>query len=395
LFRGAVSANRALRNNYFNTNLSNNLRGDCKMKNARVSNRRSFLRKSLAAAGAVTVGASTLSSQSLSGQLTRGDAAILRFLAAAEILETDFWVQYNELGGIQDSEEPSGTGNPTYTAALLNLDGDFDQYIHDNTDDELSHQTFLNAYLVSKGATPVNLDKFRTLPGSTATGSSGKLRLTNLMQLSVDTSWWTRYRSSTENPDLNPNFVFPQAIPGLNTGQFTAIPRTDADLSPANHIQVIANTAAFHMATIEQGGSSLYPSLAQRVTNVEVLRILLSIGPTETSHFQTWHDKAGNAVSDPLAPVTDPTNGLTFPNLNVAPFGGEQFQTNLIMPEPCPFLSSSLPVCSIIRPTNTNGAAMGAVNFLTAMGLFLGQSEAFFDVLKGLAEAADDARRGF
>jgi hypothetical protein len=365
------------------------------MKNARVSNRRSFLKKSFAAAGAVTVGAGTLSSQSLSVQLTPGDAAILRFLAAAEILETDFWVQYNELGGIQDSEEPSGSGSPTYTAALSNLDGDFPQYVHDNTDDEVSHQSFLNAYLTSKGAAPVNLDKFRTLPGSTATGSSGKLRLTNLMQLSVDTSWWTRYRSSTENPDLNPNFVFPQAIPGLNTGQFTAIPRTDADLSPNDHIQAIANTAAFHMATIEQGGSSLYPSLAQRVTSVEVLRILLSIGPTETSHFQTWHDKAGNAVSDPLAPLTDPTNGLTFPNLNVAPFGGEQFQTNLIMPEPCPFLSTSLPACSIIRPTNTNGAAMGVVNFLTAMGLFMGQSQAFFEALHDLAQAADAAKRLF
>jgi hypothetical protein len=365
------------------------------MKNVRVSNRRSFLKESLAAAGAVTVGAGTLSSQSLNGQLTRGDAAILRFLAAAEILETDFWVQYNELGGIQDSEEPSGSGNPTYTAALANLDEDFAQYIHDNTDDELSHQSFLNAYLVSKGATPVNLDQFRTLAGSTATGSSGQKRLTNLMQLSVDTSWYTRYRSSTENPDLNPSFVFAQAIPGLNTGQFTAIPRTDADLSPTAHIQAIANTAAFHMATIEQGGSSLYPSLAQRVTNVEVLRILLSIGPTETMHFQTWQDKAGNAVNDPLAPLTDPTNGLTFPNLNEPPFGGEEFQTNLIMPEPCPFLSSSLPACSIIRPTNTAGAAMGAVNFLTTMGLFMGQSQGFFTVLHTLAQAADAAQRGF
>ena len=365
------------------------------MRNARVSNRRSFLRKSLAAAGAVTVGAGTLSTQSLSGQLNPGDAAILRFLAAAEILETDFWVQYNELGGIQDSEEPSGSGNPTYTTALQNLDGDFDQYIHDNTDDEFTHQNFLNAYLASKGATPVNLDRFRTLAGSTATGSSGKLRLTNLMQLSVDTSWYTRYRSSTENPDLNPSFVFPQAIPGLNTGQFTAIPRTDADLSPTPHIQAIANTAAFHMATIEQGGSSLYPSLAQRVTNVEVLRILLSIGPTETAHFQTWQDKAGNAVADPLAPLTDPTNGLTFPNLNDPPFGGETYQTNLIMPEPCPFISSSLPPCSIARPTNTNGAAMGVVNFLTSMGLFIGQSQAFIYVLHAQAQAADAAQRAF
>jgi hypothetical protein len=246
---------------------------------------------------------------------------------------------------------------------------------------------------MSKGATPANLEQFRTLLGSTATGSSGKPRLTNLMQLTLDTSWWTRYRSSANNPDLDPNFVFPQAVPGLASGQFTAIPRTNADLSPAAHIQAIANTAAFHMPTIEQGGNSLYPSMAQRASSVEVLRILISIGPTETMHFQTWSDKAGNAVSTPLAPLTDPTNGLTFPNLNSAPFGGETFQTNLIMPEPCPFLSRSLPVCSIIRPTETNGVAMGVVKFLTAMGLFIGQPNAFFELLQDLAADADHANR--
>jgi hypothetical protein len=246
----------------------------------------------------------------------------------------------------------------------------------------------LNAYLVSKGAAPANLDQFRTLPGSTATGSSGKPRLTNLMQLTLDTSWWTRYRSSKNNPDLDPNFVFPQAVSGLASGQFPAIPRTDADLSPTDHIQAIANTAGFHMPTIEQGGNSLYPSLAQRASSLEVLRILLSIGPTETMHFQTWSDKAGNAP-----PLTDPTNGLVFPDLNSAALEGETFQTNLIMPEPCPFLSRSLPVCSIIRPTFAQGAAMGAVKFLTAMGLFIGQPRAFFDLLQGLAVDADNATR--
>jgi hypothetical protein len=109
-------------------------------------------------------------------------------------------------------------------------------------------------------------------------------------------------------------------------------------------------------------------------------------------HFQTWSDKAGNAVSTPLAPLTDPTNGLTFPDLNSPPFGGETFQTNLIMPEPCPFLSRNLPPCSIIRPTETEGIAMGVVNFLTAMGLFIGQSQAFFQVLQDLAAAADAAK---
>jgi hypothetical protein len=338
--------------------------------------------------GAGTAGAARLFADDHSSRLNRGDAALLRFAAAAEILETDFWAQYNELGGIQDAEVSAGTGNPTYTSKLLNLDADFSQYIHDNTDDEISHFTFLNAYLQSKGATPVNLDQFRTLPGSTATGSSGKPRLTNLTQLTLDTSWWTRYRSSANNPDLDPNFVFPQAIPDLASGQFPAIPRTDNDLTPDTHIQAIANTAGFHMATIEQGGSSLYPSLAQRASSVEVLRILISIGPTETMHFQTWSDKAGNAP-----PLTDPTNGLVFPDLNSAPFGGETFQTNLIMPEPCPFLSRSLPPCSVIRPTETTGIATGVVKFLTAMGLFMGQSNAFFTYLQELALAADAARR--
>ncbi len=366
-------------------------------------NRRSFVKNGLAAAGVATVGAGLLADspsvlaqegpEEHSGRLTPGDAALLRFAAAAEILETDFWVQYNELGGIQDSEVLGGSGNPAYTAALEVLDADMAQYVHDNTDDEFTHQNFLNAYLASKGADTVNLEPFRTLPGSTATGSSGKPRLTNLTQLTLDTSWWTRYRSSSHNPDLDPSFTFPQAVPTLNVGQHTAIPRTDADTTDPNFLQAIANTAAFHFPTIEQGGNSLYPSMAQRATHVEVLRILISIGPTETMHFQTWSDKAGNAP--PLTAV-DPVTGVsvTFPDLNSPPFGGEDFQTNLIMPEPCPFLSRKLPPCSIIRPTETRGIAMGVVNFLTAMGLFIGQPPTFFELLRDLAEDADKARRG-
>jgi hypothetical protein len=357
----------------------------------KATNRRLFLQRG--AAAGITSGALITSGQNAladdngdddNSPLTKGDAALLRFAAAAEILESDFWIQYNELGGIQDTELPGGSGNPVYKAALQVLDSDFDQYIHDNTDDEITHFTFLNAYLQSKGAAPANLNQFRTLPGSTATGSSGKPRLTNLTQLTLDTSWWTRYRSSTNNPDLDPSFVFPQAVPGLSTGQFPAIPRTDADLTPSDHIQAIANTAGFHMPTIEQGGSSLYPSMAQRATSVTVLRILISIGPTETMHFQTWSDKAGNAP-----PLTDPTNGLVFPDLNSPPFGGETFQTNLIMPEPCPFLNRNLPPCSVIRPTKTRGVAMGVVQFLTAMGLFIGQPPQFFALLKDLAADAD------
>ncbi|HEV2579721.1 MAG TPA: ferritin-like domain-containing protein [Ktedonobacteraceae bacterium] len=357
------------------------------------TSRRSFLRKGLVVGGAGAIGAGLLAgglpafAEGSSSDLIEGDVAILRFLSAAEILETDLWQQYNELGGIQDSEVPGGSGSAPYIKALLQLDGDMSQYIHDNTEDEFSHFTFINAYLVSKGADPVNLDKFRNLPSSKASGAQQIGRLTNLMQLTVDTSYWTKYRSRTKNPDFGDSFA--PAIPGLLNGQFPAIPRSDDDLHPADHIQAIANTAGFHFAFIEQGGTSLYPSLAQRVTHPEVLRILLSIGPTETAHFQTWHDKAGNAPA-----LTDPTNGLVFPNLNAAPFGGEDFQTNLIMPEPTIFLSRKFPPVSIIRPTETEEAAMGAVKALTDDGLFKGQSQEFFDVLRKLAEEADEARRG-
>ena len=370
-------------------------------------NRRSFAKNGLMAAAAATLGSGLLTPSALAlgnsqevrhartrnGSLSSGDAALLRFVAAAEILEADFWIQYNELGGIQDNEVQGGTGNPEYTEKLEALDDDFPQYIHDNTDDEITHAAFLNAYLTANGAQAVSLEQFRTLPGSTATGSSGALRLTNLMQLTLDTSWYTRYRDDKHNPDLDPNFKFPQAVQGLHKAQFPAIPRTDADLTPDAHLQAIANTAAFHMPTVEQGGNSLYPSLAQRASSVEVLRILISIGPTETMHFQTWSDIAGHAVSDPIAPLTDPTNGLFFPNLNDPPFGNELFATNLVMPEPCPFISRNLPACSVIRPTKTEGAAMGAVNFLSSMGLFIGQSQAFFEFMTELAAEADAATR--
>jgi Ferritin-like domain len=366
-------------------------------------NRRSFVKNGLAAAGVATMGTGLLAQDSsvLSSKgheehrrgLDKGDASILRFLAAAELIEADLWQQYNELGGIQDSEVPGGSGSPLYTAALAVLDEDMDQYIHDNTDDEFSHEEFINAFLASKGADTVDLDQFRTLPSSQATGAQQIGRLTNLMNLNVDTSWWTRYRSSTMNPDFGD--TFPQAVTIENR---TAIPRSDDDLagstatSISDHLQAIANTAGFHFVFIEQGGTSLYAQLAQRVTSVQVLRILLSIGGTEICHFQTWHDKAGNAP--PLTDV-DPVTGseVVFPDLNSPPFGGEEFQTNLIMPEPTIFLSRSLPACSIIRPTQTQGAATAAANALIADGLFEGQSDAFIEALLDLATDADRARR--
>jgi hypothetical protein len=364
-------------------------------------NRRSFLKTGLTAAAATVgtglLGRGTKALAQSTSNLTAGDVDILRFLAAGEALEADFYTQYNELGGIQDNEVPGGSDDRIYAEKLRRIDPNFSQYIHDITDDEMSHQNFLNAYLVSKGAEPVDMEPFRALQGSIARGSSGKLRLTNLMQLTVDTSWWTRYRSSTNNPDVNPT-AFEQAVPDLHNGQFTAIPRNNSDLFSHEHIQAIANTAAFQIPTVEQGGGSLRMALAQRATSVEVLRLLISMGPIESMHFQTMSATAGNAP-----PLTDPTNGLTFPDLNrgVDPNTGargsavrQMFQTNLIMPEPCPFISTSLPACSIIRPTNTTGAAMGALKFLTAMGLFIGQSPAFFSFMSELATAADAAQRG-
>jgi hypothetical protein len=360
----------------------------------RVIRRRSFL-KGVGAAGASLTAGGLLATEGLakSNRLTKGDVAILRFLAAAELLESDLWTQYTELGG-------DGGGNAAYIAALSNIDADMPQYITDNTDDELSHAAFLNAYLQSKGAEPVNLDEFRTLPSTKATGAKQIGRLTNLQKLNVDTSWYTRYRSS-QNPDLGAHINGPFAIPNE-----PAIPISDSDTPPGQsqpvppdpltpqqrRMQAIADTASFHFAMIEQGGSSLYTAMSLKVTDLEVLRIVVSIGGVEVDHFSLWHDKVGNAVSKPLAPLTDPVTGLTFPDLN-AP-ATELTQTNKILAEPCDFISKSLPACSVIRPSLTeNAGAVAAVKGLTADQLFLGQSEEFFEVLRKLAVAADSARR--
>jgi hypothetical protein len=405
---------------------------DSDYRGRRQFGRRSFL-KGIGMAGATLLPASALLTKAsanpgdVSGTLTKGDAAILRFLAAAEIIESDLWEQYWELGGNQEPDfastnpatgvAPTPTkGNGPYTAALQILDGDMPQYIQDNTDDEFSHANFLIAYLNAKGASTTELvrltgTEFRMLPGSQADGSTKKGRLTNLTQLTIDTSYWGRYRTDNENPDLDPTFKFDQPVPTLNKGQHTAIPRTNDDTTAqgGNLINAIAFTAGFHFAFIEQGGTSLYPSLAQRVSKPEVLRILLSIGPTETMHFQTWQDKAGNANTNPNGPPGNPPftvtdfqhpkgNGstVTFLDLHFAPAATETLQANLIMPEPCPFLNASkFPICSIIRPTATKGAAMGAVKALTADGLFIGQPKAFFDLIADLAADADAATREF
>ncbi|MGB6689593.1 MAG: ferritin-like domain-containing protein [Terracidiphilus sp.] len=359
--------------------------------------RRSFMKSGLMAGGAATLGAGLLSHANLaraqerseSGRLNQGDTAILRFLAAAELIEADLWTQYAELGGLTSGKpievDPTQTLN-AYQTALSQLDTDGPQYITSNTLDEISHAAFLNAYLKSKGAEKVNFDKFLLPLGSTATGSSEKKRLTNLTHLNVDTSWFVRYRSTT-NPDLGA--TFPQAITLTDR---TAIPITDADFKNTDHIQVIANTAAFHFGAIEQGGTSLYATLSQKVTHPEVLKITLSIGGDEIAHFLEWVDFAGNGVQVPVAPVTDPDTGLTFPNF-FDPLN-KVIQPSLIFPVPCQFISADLPKVAIIRPTSDefSGATAAIAGFI-ASGLFTGQSQEFLDLLQEMAFDADQAFR--
>jgi hypothetical protein len=372
---------------------------------SRPVDRRSFLKGSLLASSAA-VGAGLLTSATLaraqaqtqtSGPLNKGDIAILRFLAAAELIETDLWTQYAELGGIGTlppiEVDPTPTLN-NYQVALSNLDGDGPQYITSNWKDEISHATFLNAYLESRGAEPVNFDEFETLPGSTAQGSTGIGRLTNLMNLTVDTSWYVRYRSET-NPDLGA--TFPQAI---TLKGVTAIPRTDADFGtidpsfnvPGNaHIQAIANVAAFHFGYIEQGGSSLYGSLIQKATDLEVVKIMFGIGGDEVAHFLEWVDFSGNAVQAPVAPFTDAASGLTFPNF-FNPLN-PLIQPSLIFPVPTEF-KRNLPPVSIIRPlTDKFGGAVATIKSFTADGLFIGQSQQFFKTVLAMAAEADAAVR--
>jgi hypothetical protein len=376
---------------------------------SRTVNRRSLLKNGALAGGAVAIGAGLIAGetrafgQSSSGSLNKGDIAILRFLAAAELIESDLWTQYAELGGIGDNPPIEIDPNPqlnNYQIALSNLDGDGPQYITSNTIDEISHAAFLNGYLESKGADPVNFDEFRTLQGSTATGAQDIGRLTNLMHLNVDTSWFVRYRSAT-NPDFGA--TFPQA---LKLNNVTAIPRNNKDFEGASnpnfkgndHIQAIANVAGFHFGYIEQGGSSLYAALSQKVSSLEVLKITLGIGGDEIAHFLEWVDFSGNGVQQPVAPFTDPISGLTFPDFfNNPPLQPPNLvQPSLIFPVPCEFINANLPHCAVIRPSDDKFAgAVATIASFTADGLFVGQTPKFFQAVQQLAEEADAAFREF
>jgi len=335
--------------------------------------RRSFIR-TLAFGGAtvVPIGAALAEQNGQQGSprgasITDSDADILRFLAAAEILETDLWQQYTDFA---NADGP-------FKDALENIDDDMPTYVTQNTNDEFSHQDFLNAFLVKMHKQPVNLEPFRTLSSSPAAPVQMP-RLTNLTHLNVDTSWYLRYRSSG-NPDFGDTFG--QAV---NIVDRPAIPVQNQSAYTSNQIQAIANTAAFHFAMIEQGGSSLYDALSLKCSSLLALRIVTSIEGTEVAHFEIWNDKAGDA------PPVDSGDGLVFPDLNASP----DTTTSLVMPRPCKFISEDLPLCSVIRPTSISQAgATAAAHFLTNTGLFAGQSDAFFAALFGLAAKADRAVR--
>src|SRR5271165_5786837 len=237
--------------------------------------RRSFITTMAVGGVGATLAAAGSARAQGGGGITRCDVAILRFLAAAELIEADLWQQYAELAN----------NNPAYNNALLNIDPNMVAYIQQNTNDEFSHQAFLNDFLISQNLEPVDLDAFRNLPSSQATGAEQIGRLTNLMQLNVDTSWYLRYRSSG-NPDFGNTF-----------GQVATIVNRPGiplhDNYTANQIQAIANTAAYHFGSIEQGGTGLYPELSLNVTSLEVLRIVTNIGPSEAWHLAIWDDTAG------------------------------------------------------------------------------------------------------
>jgi hypothetical protein len=333
------------------------------VEQARLS-RRHFLRGArMAAAGIGLMGSLPAVGQSI--RLTPGDAAVLRFLAAAELLEDDLWQQYCELA----------VSNPGFNEALRSIDPSLVRYICDDRDDERSHANLVNAFLMSAGLEPVNLDPFRTLPDSRAKGSEQRGRLTNLTNLTVDTSWYNRYRG-TGNPDFGDSF--PQLV---EIAKRPTIPATDTP--GKDQLQTIAHSAAFHFAAIEQGGGSLYNSLISRVSNPEVVAILASIGPTEVYHFAVFHKSLEGLYGH------NSGDGLVFPDLRSNP---ELAQA--IMPEPCRFLRPEFPLCSVIRPRSPqNAGAVAAATGLVKSGLFEGQSQAFFDAVVALAQAADAAQR--
>src|SRR5260370_23993723 len=259
--------------------------------------------------------------------LNDSDVAVLQFLAVAELVESDLWGQYCELA----------TNNPGYRNALQRIDESLPEYICGVLEDERSHATFINAFLVAAGKTPINLDPFRTLPSVPVEGAKNFGRLTNLKNLTVDTSYYQRYRQAG-NPDFGDAFAQIANIVNQPT-----VPTSES--IGGDELRSIAQTAAFHFASIQQGGSSLYNSFITKVPNLHVVAILASIGPMEVYHFAVLQTALGRIRK------TESPHDPNFPHIPEDPNRGD------IMPEPCTFLDNNLPVCSVITPRNTNTAS--------------------------------------
>lgn len=328
--------------------------------------RRSFVRRAAIGAALIPVsgflGSAASSFGQGSGQVTSGDIAILKFLAAAELVEADLWSQYCELA----------MNNRPYRRALEDVDDAIVTYICDDRDNEQSHADFINAYLVSIGEQPVNLDPFRTLPSSHAPGAQQIGRLTSLRSLNVDTSWYRRYRTDS-NPD------FGDTPPQIATiGNQPTIP---FDRETGHDIDVIAESAVFHFCAIEQGGASLYSSFLSKVSSLDVLSIVASIGPVEFYQFGTFQTSLQGIRAIQKG-------GTIIPNLRRAA------DVRNSLPAPAKFFAGGFPLNSVLRPRSTEKAgAVAAANGLVASGLFTGQSNAFLAAVVQLAQAADAATR--
>src|SRR6266566_3850294 len=213
--------------------------------------RRSFFKKTAAGAAMAIPSFALINGAEIAfagpmPSLNGSDVAVLQFLAVAELVESDLWGQYCELA----------TNNPGYRNALQRIDESLPDYISGVLEDERSHATFINAFLVAAGKTPINLDSFRTLPSVPVEGAKNIGRLTNLKNLTVDTSYYQRYRQAG-NPDFGDAFL--QIVNIVNQ---PTVPTSES--IRGDELRSIAQTAAFHFAAIEQGGSSLYNSFATR-----------------------------------------------------------------------------------------------------------------------------------
>lgn len=316
------------------------------------------------------------------GALTKRDVAILRFFAAVELIESDLWQQYDELGGVTE-----GSQNP-YQLALQFLDGDGSRYVTSNTLDEISHSTYLNAYLESEGADPVDFDRFRILRGSWSRIAQKIGRLSNLKHLDIDTTWYVRYRQVADS-SFNSSSL--KAIRIVNR---QAIPRSDADFDGPSHVQAIANTAAFHFGYIEYLVSSLYATFSHKLKRAKVLKVALGIGGNEIAHFLEWVDFAGNAVQWPpfqFDTLPSPMDGYD-PQVGTrtkvtAPLD----HRSLNFPVPTDVTSQFLNDCASLLPLEPRFGAVNTIYNFSQNGLFVGQSPEFLRTLLQMAEDADSA----